>query len=218
MLLAYWWRFVQCYPRRLGELVFYWKHREVWLAGHGERVHKRGLALEAAIRVAELLGVGMLVQLGEVMLSGHRYRRLSMQEAAFAKTYFTDLELKHAVVDEGSSRLARPLGVAFVLGYATKLWGTPSLPLLMHELVHVRQFRRWGWAYVAKALAAQHLGEGYTYAKAIAHPQVVRGEQRENLSLRESLGAHHSLNAEQEAARLEDHVRVMLSLPPRWVR
>ncbi len=172
------------------------RRREVWHEGYEGRALEFVAALgEGSVRVAELLGVGVLAQALDYRLSGQRYRRLTVEEAAFAKTYFPVATLNRVYVDEGARWTAGRLGIAYVFGYVIKVVGTPPLPLLMHELVHVRQFERWGWAYVAKALWAQHFGSGYRYG---------------------SRAPASSLNAEQEAAELEDRVRAQLGLPTRY--
>ena len=139
-------------------------------------------------------GVGLVVSAAEALLHGHRTRSLSPRELALARRYFSSTELELACVHEGSVLFARGLRIAFVVGRIVKTWGPPSPALLMHELVHVRQFRRWGWAYVAKALAAQ-AGQGYSYVG------------RNPLTL----------NAEQEAARLEDIARADMGMGRRYV-
>ena len=222
---AYLLRFALSYPRRAAELLLWWRHRGVWRAGYGSRgPGLRGVALEACVRVAELLGLGLAVQLVELGWAGGRYRLLENRERVFLRTYFTGPELRHAAVDLGSTLLARPLRVAFVLGFACKAHGRISPTLLAHELVHVRQFRRWGWAYVAKAVHAQAAGAGYRYPAAFRATRCERvlAEARPEFAgslrcVRQVTGYDPRLNAEQEAARLEDHARERLGLAPRWV-
>lgn len=169
----------------------------VWDEGYGwGGPDALGYATEAVVRVAELLGVGVCVAVADRLLCGRRYRSPTTREAAFAKTYLTSDVLAEARIDEGS-RVARHLGIAFVVGRVVKVGGPISAPLLVHELVHVAQFGQWGWAYVAKALWSQYRGTGYYYSA--AEPP-------------------HRLNAEQRAARVEDQARRALGIPPRWVR
>lgn len=164
-----------------------------WRAGYGPGgPDGLGVAFEAVVRVAELVGAGVLVQVGHAAL--YVVRSLTPQEWAFAKTYHAPSVLAKARLHT-DSRLARCLGIAFVLGRVVKAGGEIDAPLLVHELTHVAQFERWGWAYVAKALWSQHRGAGYAYVLGTLPP---------------------NLNAEQEAAYAEDEARRGLGLAPRW--
>lgn len=171
--------------------------RGCWRAGYGGAgPGYLGYGFELVVRLGEVCGVGAVVQTVDALLHGRRFRRLTPHEAAFAKTHVPPGVLAKAYVDE-RSRVARWLRIAFVLGDVIKVGHPASRPLLVHELAHVGQYHRWGWAYVAKALHAQHFGAGYAYA---------RGSPVERL------------NAEQEAAHAEDAARVRLGWPARWAR
>jgi len=156
---------------------------------------------EAFIRIAELLGVGMAFTIFDLLLAGKRYRPLSTVEAAFAKTYFTDAELALVFLDERARWVAKPLRIAYVVGFVIKTYGSFTRSLLVHELVHVRQYRRWGWAYTAKALMAQWTGDGYEVPAHLAFSKTPETSPKRGLSF------HPALNAEQEARRLEESMR-----------
>jgi len=158
-------------------------------------------SFEALIRVLELLGIGLAFTFLETMFAGNRYRTLSSEESAFAKTYFTDSELSEVFLDEGARWIAKPLKIGYVAGFAIKTHGAFTSRLLIHELVHVRQFRRWGWAYVAKALMAQWIGDGYSVPKQWALKKSPSAFAKTSLQT-----FHPALNAEQEARRLEEWV------------
>ncbi|MFK8057032.1 MAG: hypothetical protein AB8F78_12990 [Saprospiraceae bacterium] len=161
-------------------------------------------SFEAAVRIAELLGIGLVFALFESLFAGGRFRSLTRAESAFAKTYFADVELDMVLLDEGAKWIAKPLRIAYVAGVVIKTHGPFSSRLLIHELVHVRQFRRWGWAYTAKALMAQWTGDGYAVPAQLAFSRAdinVDHERRRTLRT-----FHPALNAEQEARRLEQWV------------
>ena len=186
---------VTTWPLRARELATPWRYAARWRVGHDD--HAPGaaaLAFEGVVRIAELAGVGVAVVAAEVLLHGDVLRRLTEAERGVARAYFAARELDGVRVHEGSALFARGLRIAFVVGPIVKAWGRPTSSLLVHELVHVRQYRRWGWAYVAKALAAQW-GQGYGYAGKRAG----------------------RLNAEQEAAWVEDQARAALGLGRRYV-
>lgn len=189
------------YRRRLLELVFWRKHKKAWRSGYGTA--GAGLVeygFELAVRVAELGGLGLVFSLFETLFASKRYRPLSSSEAAFAKTYFTENELATVFLDEGAKWIAGPMRIAFVAGFVIKTHGPFTRRLLIHELVHVRQFRRWGWAYVAKALMAQWTGDGYSVPSQFA----LLTEQVRPAHIVQTF--HPALNAEQEARRLEEWV------------
>ena len=197
---------LRSWPRRWAELRAPRRHGAAWRGGYGEDARgRRAIAFEAAVRVAELLGLGLGYALAETALAGGRYRRLSPGERHFAARFFSTGELDAAVVDEGARHTAGRLGVAYVSGWVIKANRPLSPPVLAHELTHTRQFARWGWAYAAKCLAAQWWGGGYAYPGGL----LTAGGQT---------GPDPRLNGEQEAARLEDAARAACGWPPRHAR
>ena len=187
-------QYLSTWPRRARELVGL-AGASVWREGYGPAGPDAfGYGFEAVVRAAELLGVGLVVQLADATLHARTTRPLTAAEWAFAKTYYAPPVLAKARLHTASAT-ARRLRIAFVLGGVVKCDRVPAGPLLVHELCHVEQFGRWGWAYVAKCLWSQHRGAGYRYAA---------GALAQNL------------NAEQEAARREDGARLALGLPPRY--
>ena len=176
---------------RASELVFWRKHQHAWREGYA---HRRplfaSLCVEAVVRFCELAGLGLLVACLDAMLWAGRYQRVRLPSQSMPRRLRGAAH--SAVFDDGAHLVAGRLRIAYVLGYVVKSGGAISHALLCHELVHVAQFERWGWAYVAKALTAQWWGGGYRY----------RGDAR-------------WLNAEQEAARVEDTVRRHSGLPER---
>ena len=193
-------QYVATWPRRARELGFWRKHIGAWRAGYEDAWPSAvAIVFEASVRLAELLGIGLAVAALDVLLWGGRYRALTASECGHDRAYFSDRLLSAAVLDEGSDMLAGRLRIAFVFGYVIKSSGTLSPPVRCHELAHVRQFERWGWAYVAKALVAQWGGAPYCYSVG-------------------AVAAGRALSAEQEAAHLEDRVRARHGLPMRHGR
>lgn len=199
-------QWLRSWPARWRELRAPRRHQAAWRGGYGDDARPtRAIAFEAALRVAELLGVGLAYAAAEILLAGGRYRRLTPGERRFTARFFSPRELDVAVVDEGARVAARRFGVAYVSGRVIKSDGPLSPPVLAHELTHTRQFARWGWAYAAKCLAAQWWGGGYGYPG-------------ELLADRGETGPHPRLNGEQEAARLEDVALLACGWPPRHAR
>lgn len=186
MLKAYWRQWRATWAHRYAELRRPRDHQGAWRGGYGsDAAGLREVAFETAVRLGELAGVGLLYSAAEAGLAGYRYRAL---DAGVWQ-------------DEGARSVAGRLGIAYVSGFVVKSAQPLSASVLAHELTHVRQFRRWGWAYVAKCLAAQWWGGGYGYTRRQAASFDREGYRR--------------FNAEQEAAHVEDLARRRAGLAPR---
>ena len=203
-------QWIRAWPLRLAELLML-RGQEVWWAGYGRRRLPLWIFLaEALVRILELLGIGLLIQVLDQVLFGKGRRALNAMELAFAKTSFAERLLNAVRIEQKSTGIAARKNIAFVQGYLIRCARPMDTPTLMHELVHVAQFERWGWAYVVKALASQQL-DGYHYDR--QHLQAWKRPKGEGW-----LSESSSLNAEQEAARLEDLMCLQLGLASRWAR
>ena len=189
--------FYHTWPARFRELLGLrgWAPWEEGYGAHGPDTI--GYVFEGLVRCAELLGVGLFLTLLDDFMYGPRTKPaapyLSTAGAAFAKTRIAGHVLAKALLD-AQSGTAKRMKIAFAFGRVVKTGSVPHEALLTHELVHVAQYFRWGWAYVAKALWSQHRGAGYAYA--IGTPV-------------------EQLNAEQEASYYEDERRLALGLARR---
>ena len=97
-------------------------------------------------------------------LRGSRGRSLTPAERELAASYFgSSIELQKVRVWEGlGGRLAK-FARAFVSFNIINSRGGMKPDLLIHELVHIWQYQRWGGLYIFRALVAQHSQEGYDY-------------------------------------------------------
>jgi hypothetical protein len=87
--------------------------------------------------------------------------------------------------------------VAYVTFFTIRYKRKISMPILIHELVHVWQFQQFGSVYISKALKAQKSKEGYNYGGA------------ENLYHGMMCGRNlTSFNFEQQAEIIEDYYRL----------
>lgn len=117
-------------------------------------------------------------------------RRLTDGEVARLRPIFGDsLAYTRVRVKEGRLGLFGAPGRAFVHGDTVFVpgRGPPDFGLLVHELTHVWQHQHGGTAYMCAALAAQWMGDGYDWRKAVARE--LRWAQ---------------LNPEQQAQLIED--------------
>ncbi|MCP3136478.1 DUF4157 domain-containing protein [Pyxidicoccus sp. QH1ED-7-1] len=117
-------------------------------------------------------------------------RRLTDAEVTRLRPIFGD-SLDYAAVrlKEGRLGLLGVSGRAFAHGNTVFVpaKGAVDFGLLVHELTHVWQHQHGGTAYLSAALAAQWVGDGYDWRKAVG--QALRW---------------HQLNPEQQAQLIED--------------
>ncbi len=84
------------------------------------------------------------------------------------KVFFTSIDYGKVAIKAGNSHLLTMSGRAFVMGdtiYIPKQ--TYTMPLLVHEMVHIWQYQNQGYDYISKSLWGQYLGEGYDFLKGI---------------------------------------------------
>lgn len=79
-----------------------------------------------------------------------------------------------------------------------------SSPVLIHEMMHVWQYSRYGAAYISEALWAQKWGGGYNYGGI------------NSLKMYAVTGGLRAFNLEQQASIIEDYYRWKNSLPLQW--
>ncbi len=105
-------------------------------------------------------------------------------------------------IDERAHLGPRRYGFLYVSFHTINSWGPIDPPTLVHEVVHVWQYRHRGAIYIPRALAAQRTKMGYNYG---------------GLSgLRASRGLD-DFNYEQMADVIEDAFRLAGGYPPQWL-
>ncbi len=133
-------------------------------------------------------------------------RPLSAREIAIAKTVFGDsLNYQKIKLDERARIGCRKYRFAYVSFYLINSWGPLSDVTLIHELMHVWQYERFGPAYIPRALHAQRTPEGYNYGGV---PALQSALQREENLL--------SFNYEQQAEIVADYFCLKNGKIPRW--
>ena len=208
--------YVLAFRQNIRTLLTPWCYGHRYRAGYLDELSWQALLAEVTVRVLEVGGLGLMVTQLLQTWQAARWRRPTQAEYEWVRQHLGSRTPRLFWLDE-HSRTARRGRIAFVVGRVIKSDGRLSLPLLVHEAVHVSQYERWGWSYVAKNLYAQHFGGGYHYDAAQARPELRRHEVGQGVDQQLKSGRRRC-NAEQEAASYEDVARQRLGLPPRWLR
>ena len=102
---------------------------------------------------------------GVARLNGAPERSLTEDERALAQPIFrSSLDLSRVRVREEITGLLNISRSAFAIEetiYFPRGWSPVAKQTFVHELVHVWQFQNGGHAYIADAVHAQTLGDGY---------------------------------------------------------
>ena len=154
--------------------------------------------------ILDLLGIVELYE-GLSALSKREIRPLRKEEIAQAQSIFADTINYRRVRIDGRAWLGpKQYQFCYVSFYTINSWGTMRNDTLIHELVHVWQYERFGALYIAKALLAQR-AEGYDYGGWTELAQVSRAG-----------GKLSAFNFEQQADIVMAYYRLQNGHPPRW--
>jgi hypothetical protein len=102
-----------------------------------------------------------------------------------------------------ASVIARIRKIAFVSFQTINIHEVINFPNLIHETVHIWQYRKYGSAYISEAIWAQNWGGGYNYGGC----EALRKFQNAGLA---------AFNLEQQADIIEDYFRLKNGLPMQW--
>lgn len=182
----------------LGEFTVLWPHRLTslmrWLVWIDRPVGRHRLMRWTAGLMCGLADLAPLAWVAEsvFLLAGRDRRVLDHEEMAVVREVFGEgLDPKRIVIAD-RSRLARQAGAAaFVSFHTIHVRGPVSEGLLVHELVHCRQYRAFGSRYIPEALWGQRWGGGYDFGGTAG------------LLAKRGAGGLAAFNAEQQAEILE---------------
>ena len=133
-------------------------------------------------------------------------RPLTDAEIEKARTiYGNSIHYKRVRVDETARIVSQKTGILYVSFYTINCWGKFDDYLLIHELMHVWQFHRFGSVYIPRALWAQRTKEGYNYG----------GTERLE-SIKKKGGSLVDFNFEQQGDIVADGFSLRNGLCPRW--
>lgn len=152
------------YPIRILRLLFHFFQwipfiRKEHLSSHGfvEWV------LDFGCYIADLFLIPEIVELVYVWIQP-KIRLLKEEEKEYAQKYFGNkIYLKNIRISYQIPRRIEVLAIAFVTFNTIHYSERISLPVFIHELVHIWQFQKFGSVYIYRALKAQRSADGYDY-------------------------------------------------------
>jgi len=155
----------------------------------------------------DLLGIGEWYEIVNDFLKPNS-RPMTPQEEKMARIIFgNSINYRRVRIDEYAILGPRQYRFCYVSFYIINFWGKVGNSLLIHELVHVWQYQRYGVLYIPRALAAQQTAEGYNYGGV----EGLDRARRKGWSLGD-------FNYEQQADIVADYYRLSNGLSPRWGR
>lgn len=195
-------RFVSWFPRRLRRLLYHFPQGIARLLRGGHPFH---WWTELLFLLGDLFGIFDLYD-GLTPLYKRQTRPLNERELTLARSvYGTTIDWSAVRLDEGAKIACRRHHLCYVSFYTINSWGSMPDATLLHELMHVWQYERYGAVYIPRALRAQRTAEGYNYGGA------------EMLRKRRAAGRDlHDFNYEQQADIVADAFRIERGLRPRW--
>jgi len=114
------------------------------------------------------------------------------------------LPIQCIAIDPGSIPAKRKKTTAYVSFHTINFFKTIPDYILVHELVHIWQYKRYGSAYISESIWAQKWGGGYNYG---GMELLVGYSERKGLA---------AFNFEQQADIIEDYYRWKNNMPMQW--
>lgn len=159
---------------------------------------------ECGLLILDLLGLPEWYEIGNCWVKTSR--TLSKEELLMAEDIFGDtLPYYRIRLDERAYLGPRQYHFCYVSFCVINSWKKMPPAILIHELVHVWQFRHFGSPYLLRALLAQRTIAGYDY-----------GGWQALLRARDQAGGLSTFNYEQQASIIEDFFRLRQHGCARW--
>ena len=136
----------------------------------------------------------------------YKTRRLSEEELKLGQSIFgRSINWERVRIDEKSYIGPKQQRFIYVSFYTINSYGPMPLETLVHELVHVWQYQKFGVVYIPRALYAQRTEEGYNYggATALRNPSA------------KARGMQH-FNFEQQGDIIMDYFLISQQKRPKW--
>lgn len=160
---------------------------------------------ELIFLVLDVVGIPEWYEIGSAWLK-YNSRPMKPSEVALAKSIFgPQLPYWRIRLDEKAYLGPRQYHFFYVSFCVINSWRKMPAAILVHELVHVWQFQRYGSPYIIRALLAQTTKAGYDYG------------QKKGLEAAISTGQGLAFfNYEQQASIIEDFFRLRADGLARW--
>ncbi len=155
-----------------------------------------------------LLEISGIVEIYETLSDWFKFnsRPINKREFEIAYRIFgASIPLHRVRIDEKAVMGPKQKRFCYVSFHTINSWGTMSENKLVHELMHVWQYKKYGALYIVRALRAQFSKEGYDYGGVDA----LRKAQWEGKGLL-------SFNFEQQADIIADCFKMGEDFSPSW--
>lgn len=192
--------FIRCWPFRLLRLVQWFtlihspqgRHKLIrWLSG-------------VVLLATDLLPLAWIYSTVLDLIKSQS-RPMTFEELEVARKVFGSAIPLHLIsLDPQSLPVRRGIGTAYVSFFSINYWNTLPAHILVHELVHIWQYERYGSVYISESLWAQQWGGGYDYGGL------------EALRLYSDGAGLEAFNFEQQADIIEDYFRWLTGMPLQW--
>ncbi len=154
----------QTYPRRLIKLVF---HFLQWIPSvKKEHLPSKDFGewiVDLSFYMSDLLIIPDFLELIFVWIQPN-IRLLNKEEIACTIKYFGEkVNTKNIRISYRIPRRIENLAIAFVTFNTIHFSNKISIPIFIHEMVHIWQYQKFGSVYIFRALKAQVSKEGYNY-------------------------------------------------------
>ncbi|WP_235299010.1 basic secretory family protein [Portibacter marinus] len=147
--------FLTSYQARLRRFFFFYWSIDSW---------KRPFSfLEWMCLFLDLLGLPEIYQILHELLNNN-VRALDEREQLIAESIFGNrIHWESVRIHDNNTLVCRRMNIAFVSFHTIHFHNCISDGVLIHELVHVWQYEKFGSAYIVRALHAQASDAGYDY-------------------------------------------------------
>ncbi len=150
-------------------------------------------SLELLVLIIELFGFGEVFEI-LITIFKRSAKPLSATQLNEAIRFFGDDPIFRKVrIDEAARIGTKTMATAYVTCFTINTGSKIANDVLIHELVHVIQYRKYGLRYMTRAIYGQNWGEGYNY-----------GGMKGFMELQDDAGATYFFNPEQEAEFIAD--------------
>ncbi|HHB78113.1 MAG TPA: hypothetical protein ENK85_02630 [Saprospiraceae bacterium] len=196
-------------PKRLRRLFYHF-----WLKRYGHRLanqisHPGHITMlwiiELGILIIEIFGIGESYDILTTIFK-RSTRSLSPRQLEIATGFYGDAPILRKVrIDEQAKIGMGKMATAYVSCFTINTGAPIEDDVLIHELVHIIQYKKYGMRYMTRALYGQNWGGGYNYGGT----EGLKNWQQADKEL-------YFFNPEQEAEFITDLFLLSQKRPTGW--